>query len=392
MVGSSALTLYGYECLRSASNTLFKMDYGVSKLPWVMTLVPVVVAVFILGYGGLLSRLGPRRTLGATMGLSAVGLAIGWWGVRAGFRPASAFLYLLKEAYVVLLIEQYWSFLNSTMGTEDAKRWNGPIIGVTSVGAILGAETVHALAVSWGTPQMILIAAASLIPAAVASDWAYRSTGDLAPPAKVSHGPLHLSLFRDSRLLRSLFFVVVLAQVVSTATGLAFEGALQEAFPGRDAQAAYSGRFYSLLNLAAALFQFILAPGLLMRMAPQWIHFSLPLLNATAAVALMVRPGLKTAAAAFFLFKALDYSLFRAAKELLYIPLSFDSRFRAKEVIDAFGYRFGKGASSLAIGLFQTGGAAIGAPGFGAVAFVSCSAWFLGARRIFSRETLAETV
>ena len=45
---------------------------------------------------------------------------------------------------------------------------------------------------------------------------------------------------------------------------------------------------------------------------------------------------------AFALFKTIDYSTFRAAKEILYIPLSFDARYRAKEVIDVFGYRFGK--------------------------------------------------
>ena len=56
--------------------------------------------------------------------------------------------------------------------------------------------------------------------------------------------------------------------------------------------------------------------------------------------------SLLTAAAAYMVFKVLDYSVFRAAKELLYIPLSFDSRYRAKALIDAFGYRFSKGAVS----------------------------------------------
>ena len=46
-------------------------------------------------------------------------------------------------------------------------------------------------------------------------------------------------------------------------------------------------------------------------------------------------------ALAFFLFKAFDYSIFRAAKEVLYVPLSFDERYRAKEIIDVLGYRTG---------------------------------------------------
>ena len=63
-----------------------------------------------------------------------------------------------------------------------------------------------------------------------------------------------------------------------------------------------------------------------------------------------------TVGLAFLLFKAFDYSIFRAAKELLYIPLSFDARYRAKEVIDVFGYRTGKGGSSVLIVFAQRAG------------------------------------
>jgi ATP/ADP translocase len=40
------------------------------------------------------------------------------------------------------------------------------------------------------------------------------------------------------------------------------------------------------------------------------------------------------------------YSVFRAVKELLYVPLSFDARYRAKEIIDAFVYRASKGMTA----------------------------------------------
>ena len=56
-----------------------------------------------------------------------------------------------------------------------------------------------------------------------------------------------------------------------------------------------------------------------------------------------------SAGLAYMAFKVIDYSVFRAAKELLYIPLSFDRRYRAKELIDVFGYRFGKGGMSLLV-------------------------------------------
>ena len=55
-------------------------------------------------------------------------------------------------------------------------------------------------------------------------------------------------------------------------------------------------------------------------------------------------------------FQGIDYSIFRAAKEVSYVPLGFDERYRAKEVIDVFGYRTGEGGSSVAIVLLQKAG------------------------------------
>ena len=66
------------------------------------------------------------------------------------------------------------------------------------------------------------------------------------------------------------------------------------------------------------------------------------------------------------LSKSLDYSVFRAARELLYVPLSDEERTLGKAWIDIVAYRAAKGAAAsflLAFGLFGCAGilyAAIG--------------------------------
>ena len=59
-------------------------------------------------------------------------------------------------------------------------------------------------------------------------------------------------------------------------------------------------------------------------------------------------------------FQGIGLFSFRAAKEILYIPLSFDARYRAKQVIDSFGYRFAKGGSA---GVITVIGFAMAIPG-----------------------------
>ncbi|MEL6548515.1 MAG: Npt1/Npt2 family nucleotide transporter, partial [Myxococcota bacterium] len=75
------------------------------------------------------------------------------------------------------------------------------------------------------------------------------------------------------------------------------------------------------------------------------VLLAIPMLLTVGTAALVggasVLSGVKVAS------KGLDYSLFRIAKEMLYIPLSYDDKSRGKPVIDILGYRAAKGAISL---------------------------------------------
>jgi AAA family ATP:ADP antiporter len=354
---AAAFALCGYELVRSTSNTLFVDAYTADNLPMVMAAVPLGVVAIIFGYTRMLTLLGPRRTLLATTLLSGAALLACYLAIRAQSKAATAVLYVLREAYIVILIEQYWSFLNSTLGHAGAKKYYGPICGLGSIGAILGAKLVGELSVPLGSASLLAIAAGLVIPAAAFSDWAYRRCGEPAPlreEAEKSHGGLGLGLFRQHRVLVLLFLIVVATQMVSTGLDLHFNTLLKEQIPQSDARNAYSGNFFANVNIASALCQFVLAPLLLRFVAIGWIHLAIPLIHIFSCGYLFVSPTLGVAGMAFMLFKTLDYSVFRSAKEMLYIPLSFDARYRAKEWIDVFGYRFGKGGTSLAIVLLKT--------------------------------------
>ena len=110
------------------------------------------------------------------------------------------------------------------------------------------------------------------------------------------------------------------------------------------------------MNTSVLFLQFVVTPLLLPILALRWVHLTIPLVHLFAIGYAIYDPTVYSVGVAFFLFKAFDYSVFRAAKEVLYVPLSFDERYRAKEVIDVFGYRSGKGASSVLIVLAQKAG------------------------------------
>ena len=57
--------------------------------------------------------------------------------------------------------------------------------------------------------------------------------------------------------------------------------------------------------------------------------------------------------------KSLDYSIFRAAKELLYLPLSQAEKTQGKALIDMLTYRVAKGGASVLLLILKKAGAAL---------------------------------
>lgn len=349
---AAAFLLFGYEFVRSVSQSLYIGAYGAARLPLVMAIAPLGTLALIACYGRLLSAAGPRRAMVLTTLLSTAIILGCCLAIREGSRVATGVLYVFREAYIVLLVEQIWSFINSTLCQGEGRKLNGPICGVASLGAIVGGLVVRHLAVGLGSANLLVLAACSLVPTGLCVLLAYRRGGEPQPsPAEAHGGQGHLgwgSLMR-SPVLRDLALIVIATQVVSAVLDLQVSRYVETALPLPDERTRWFGGFYAVVNVGAAVFQFILAPLLLARLRLRVIHVAIPLVHVTLCAAALVWPSLTAAAAALMAFKVLDYSLFRAAKELMYVPLSFDARYRAKELIDAFGYRLAKGGASLGL-------------------------------------------
>lgn len=383
VAAAAGCVLCGYEMLRTTANTLFVAAYGKRSLPWIVALIPIGVSPVIYGYGRLLSWLGPRRTLHVTTALAVLTMGLCYVAIQAGIKPVRGVLYVFKESYVVLLIEQYWSYIDSKLTKQSAKRLNGPICGIASIGAVLGGWLLSLLSARWGTLTMVPLAGVLTLPAILLTESAFARCGEPRRSSKQKgtisqeHGPDHLGLqlFRKNRMLVLLICLISSAQLVGGVLELSFKGMLQDYIPDVDAQNAFSGRFFAWTNGLAMVGQFILAPVLLSLVERRYIHLAIPIVHTLCCAYLFVAPSLFRAGLALMAFKVLDYSLFRAAKELLYVPLSFDVRYRAKEIIDVFGYRASKAVTSLGITLLQYAGVTFTASLYALIGMAGAGAW-----------------
>ena len=375
---AAAFVLFGYEFIRSVSSSLFIDAYGAENLSRGMVAIPPSMIVMLYCYGRLLSRQGATRALAITSLFSAILILTCYAALIRGMHFAAAVIYVFREAYSVIVIEQFWSFVNSVLTTEQAKRINGPFCAVASMGSFAGGKLVSRWAEVLGSETLLLFTAASLVPTAVFGVIAYRFGGEPKPSEEEADGKLgHLgigTLFR-SRYLLFIGGLILSTQVVSTVLDLRFNGLAETEIPDKDMRTAFFGDVYGNLGLIAGILQLVVVPLALRFVALRIIHVSVPVVHLVSSLVLTISPSLRSGTGAYMIFKALDYSIFRAAKELFYMPLSYDSRYRAKQINDSFGYRFAKGGSAGVIELVRLGIKTIPGIAFSITAMVAAMVW-----------------
>jgi AAA family ATP:ADP antiporter len=142
--------------------------------------------------------------------------------------------------------------------------------------------------------------------------------------------------------------IIIFSQFCINLTDFKFNILLDQFHPDRADKVRYLGSFYSYIGMISFTVQILLIPLVLKRLQLSSIHRFIPICY---LVVILLGFGLGghlflPVAASFALFKGVDYSLFAAAKELLYFPLSERQKYGAKYICDMLIYRMAKGLIS----------------------------------------------
>jgi len=358
--------MIGYEGIRSPSNTLFQQLFGVSKFPWVLAAVPIFLLPVHAAYAWTLTRFGNRITLLGSIIVSSITLFFLHHYSLENSKIAVVGLMLFREIYIVLVLEQLWSYMNSTTTLENSKFVHSLFSGLGNLGGAIGGLLVGHYALTVGTHSLLWMPQIGLILCALFLFKTLKVVNpnpQVLPQSKIKKPSedskslqLGWSAFRQFPVLVSILALVLLSQLCMTTSNLALQSSYKELGIGADAQTAFSGKMYSWISFGSLGLQFFVAPFLLRWLSPIRIQILIPLIALLLHGSAFASPGLIMAAVAFASMKAMDYSLFRISKEILFIPLSFEARFQAKQFIDTIGYRAAKAAASLLlVGLTSLG-------------------------------------
>ncbi|MGQ0656874.1 MAG: Npt1/Npt2 family nucleotide transporter [Chromatiales bacterium] len=347
------LIILAYYQIKPASRSLFVGYLGTDKLPYVWIGTAVVLGLIIGFYHRLVAQhsrlavvLGSLVTFTVTLILFRYLFGIGGAAVAVAF-------YIFVDIFSVVIVEQFWSLTNTIYTTEAGKRWYGFVAAGGLVGGVLGGKVASGLLKHTGltTEDLLLVAAGLLVVLffvnlAMSRLGIYRELpGDTGREAEVGDWQLLLS----SRYLLLIAAIILLSQLVEPIVEYQFLKSVELAYHDTDPRTAYLSDFFALLGTVAIAINLGITPLVHRYLGVMAGLVAQPLMVSLFSIAYMMQPTLMVAGALKIGDRGLSYSINRASKELLYIPIDPVRTYQAKAWIDMFGYRLFKVIGSVLI-------------------------------------------
>jgi len=337
-----------YGITRPASQALFITFFSAKVIPWIW-LATIPLNLFVISsYNRFLSRVGPYKILCAVAILT---IAInGLSGFLTPIFPGWILLqFAWKDIYILLMLKQVWSLIHSTIPSGKAKYLYGLIYGVGTIGSVSGSLIPSLCAVKLGSEALFFFTLPIYLLLMFAYGRAFSNSRYVPEEIKTTSEKGAFSMVWKTPYLMCVLILVVLMQITVGLMEYQFNAHLELNILEKDLRTQYVGQMMAYVNLLSGFFQIVGSFLMIHTLGVRGSHLTVPLLLLMNAATLIYLPSFALISFSFIFIKAVDFSLFGVIREMLYVPMKLDEKYRAKAVIDVFAYRSSKALVSVCI-------------------------------------------
>lgn len=327
--------------LKPAANALTLSRYQTSALPWLY-----LTAAAITGGVAAYTALVPRRRLGPSS-LAALGAALALAlaaGVVFKLSVVALLAYLFAEAFATQVSLTFWGTVGDAFDARESRRAFTWINGLGMSGAIVGGLLAQLAARTLGAVTLLVGAAALLGLAALVFRF-HRSALEPKQPSRTRAPQASWREILAQPYVRLLGALVLCFSLVSVLTDFAFRE--RAAAYTEDEMADFFAANQLWTGVFCVVFQLLLAEQLLRRLGILRYVGLVPAALGAGALAAIAWPTGWAAWALKVVESAASWSLLPVAYQLLYAPLTDDTRDRARRFIDGFWRKGGLGVAGV---------------------------------------------
>ncbi|MES2015861.1 MAG: Npt1/Npt2 family nucleotide transporter [Pseudomonadota bacterium] len=327
---------------------------GVDKLPWLMTGTMLVMIAAHPLYAMLVSKMPRRRFIPLISHFFAINLllfcaAFSLLPEHGGVNLGYAF-YIWLSVFNLFVVSVFWGLMADVFNEDQGKRLFGMISVGGTLGAVVGAAVTQNLSqgnfgITFEPAHLMLLAVVCLevavlcmIGLAKRFGLSKTGTGPREPGPDFREG---LRLIRRSRYLQLICAYILLFAITSTFLYLTQGDIVARSFKGTAERTAAFAQIDVWGNVITLFVQIFMTSRLVRGLGVPGVLLILPVLTLAGFAALAIWPAFLTLAIIQVLRRGLHYSVDRPAREILYIPLGPEEKYKSKNFIDTVVYRAG---------------------------------------------------
>lgn len=336
-VAAAGLTVAFQLAGKATRDTLFLSTFGVPFLPRMLIVSAVVSVALTLGLTRVMARTGPGRLIPRLFWLSGLLLLVEW-ALIGPARPVVAILFYLHFGGLgALLVSGFWALVNERFDPRSARGAIGRITTGASLGGLLGGILPERIGALLSLSAMLPVLAAMHLLAGFLVLWLRHATTAQEPSsARKSAVPTRSprEVFFSSRYLQGIALLVALTATAEGLLDYVFKAGATHAFPNETSLLRMFAAFYTGTAVLTILLQLFVLKPMLGRFGIARSAATLPGGSTIGALTALLIPGFGTLLVARAVEVVLHNSIFRAAYELLFTPVSPQEKRSTKLVLD----------------------------------------------------------
>ncbi|MBT3045579.1 MAG: MFS transporter [gamma proteobacterium symbiont of Ctena orbiculata] len=359
---------------------------GVEKLHWLFTATFFAMLLLVPLFGYLTSRLPRRRFLPYVYYFFIGNILIFFLLFESGYSQVfiARVFFVWLSVFNLFVVSVFWSFMTDLFVDEEAKRLFAVIAAGGTIGAITGPLLTTLLVQVIGTSSMLLLSAGLLGLAVFCIHrliaWQPDQGGQKARHREEDR-PLGGAILDGIRLtltspyLLGICLLMLLFTLLSTFLYFQQAQIVKEAFADSETRTAVFAAIDLAVNTLTLLLQTLVTARLVKGFGLAVTLALIPLLLVIGFMLLGLNSTLPVLIAVQVMRRAGNYAIMRPAREMLYVVLSREEKYKAKNFIDTLVYRGGDAVSSWIYAGFRAIGLSLSAIAWIAVPIALAWAW-----------------
>ncbi len=344
-----------YTIIKALRNSELLNAYGEKALPPAYLLTAILTGFVVVLHSKFQVRVSKRLLIISTLVFFILTGMLFWLFFPSTGEWLRLVYWPWANILVVVLMTHFWITVNEIFNPREARRLIGFFGSGGLLGGVFGGVLVKLLAKVIST-HLLLFAFGMLI-ACIFVIRAIFSYAEKLPhydkPKKEVPNTQKVGFIDSFHTVRKSHYLVLIAllvtvtMIVSTSIDFQFNALVNATIKSKDNMTAFYGLFYALLMLFAFFLQLLITSKLINRFGIKINLFLSPLILFIGSIGIAAAPLLGMAIFLKGSEKSLSLSLNQSIREILYIPVSPELKFKAKVFIDMFLNRFAKGICAI---------------------------------------------